>query len=155
MSIRREVVSKKELRKILRPLSDADWIEVEIEGVQGNNLDWVVLLKSEGEKIVRVGMTIPQVSYLIPGMRELSDDMLFATPYQMIDRLAQAFGAQSTCVVLDTNLDRIVAGRIELRGLGGKRFYLRMSAGDAIVYATMMSLPMYMTRGLVSYLSER
>lgn len=147
-------ISKQKIRKVLRPFRDAEWTEVTIDGIQGNNLDWVIMLKSEDGKVVRVGATIPQVTYLLPAMRELSDEMLFATPYQTIDRLAQAFGGHSTCVVLDTNLDRIVGGRVELKMAGDKRMYLQMSAGDAIVYATTMSLPMYMTKGLVNYLSE-
>jgi hypothetical protein len=148
-------IDRGKLRKTLRPFRDAEWTEVSIDGVQGNNMDWIIVLKSEEEKLVKVGITIPQVSYLLPAMRDLSEEMLFATPYQTIDRLAQAFGAHSTAVVLDTNLDRIVGGRVEMKMVGGKRIYLQMSAGDAIVYAVTMSLPMYMTKGIVNYLSER
>jgi len=147
-------IDRGKLRKTLRPFRDAEWTEVSIDGVQGNNMDWIIVLKSEEEKLVKVGITIPQVSYLLPAMRDLSEEMLFATPYQTIDRLAQAFGAHSTAVVLDTNLDRIVGGRVEMKMVGGKRIYLQMSAGDAIVYAVTMSLPMYMTKGIVNYLSE-
>jgi len=155
MNIDRVKIAKEKLRKALRPFRDAEWTEVSIDGIQGNNMDWIVVLKSEEEKLVKVGVTIPQVTHLLPAMRELSGEMLFATPYQTIDRLAQAFGAHSTAVVLDTNFDRIVGGRVEMRMLGGERIYLQMSAGDAIVYAVTMSLPMYMTKGVVNYLSER
>ena len=99
-------------------------------------------------------VTPSQVSYIVPGLKGLSDRMLFATPYQLIDRVAQAFGAHGVCIVLDTNLDRIVAGRVELRKMDGEIFFLRMSAGDAIAYAMLMGIPIYMIESLLAFLSD-
>ena len=108
-------ISKRAFRASLRPLEDAAWVRVEIDSVQGSGIDWSVILRDGDTRTIKVQATASQVTHLIPGLKGLSDRMLFATPYQMIDRVAQAFGAHSRCVILDSNLDRIVAGRIELK----------------------------------------
>lgn len=148
-------ISKAAFRESLRPLEDAAWVKMDIDSIQGNNIDWIATLKDEGERSVKIQVTPSQVTHIVPGMKGLSDRMLFATPYQLIDRLAQAFGARSVCVVLDTNLDKIVAGRVELKKSNGELFFLRMSAGDALAYAMLMGIPIYMVESLVRFLCER
>ena len=149
------LVSKEEFRKSLRPLNDAKWVEITIDSIHGNQLDWQAVLKTGDGRTIRVQITPSQATYIVPGIKGLSDRMLFATPYQTIDRLAQAFSAHSTCVVLDTNIDRIVGGRAELRKIDGEIIYLTMAAGDALAYAALLGLPVYMVERLVDYLSDR
>ena len=148
-------ISKDAFRESLRPLEDATWVKIEIDSVQGSGIDWIVTLKDEGKRVIKIQVTPSQVTHLVPGMKGLSERMLFATPYQMIDRVAQAFGAHSMCVILDTNLDRIVAARVELKKADGEIFFLRMAAGDALAYASLLGLPIYIIESLISYLSER
>ena len=148
-------ISKQKFRESLRPLHDAAWVKMDIESVQGSGLDWVAILKDEKKRTVKIQVTPSQVTHMVPGMKGLSEKLLFASPYQITDRLAQAFGAHSVCVIMDTSLDRIVAGKVELKKIDGERFYLRMAGGDALAYAALMGLPIYMIEDLVAFLSEK
>ncbi len=140
---------------MLRPVKDESWVKVEIQAVQGDGHDWVVAVATDDDRVITIGMTVSQVTYLIPAMKGLTDSFLFSTPYQMINRVAQAHGSHATCVVLDANLDRIVAGQIEMKNEDGSRYFLRMSAGDCIVFAKMHGLDIYMTEQIINYLTEQ
>jgi len=148
-------ISRQEFRRSLRPVEDMSWVKMEIENIQGNGTDWIAILKDKDDRYVKMGVTASQITHMVPGMRGLSGRMLFATPYQLIDRLAQAFGARSVCAILDCNLDKIVAGRVELKKADGEVFFLRMAGGDALAYAVLMGIPIYMVEDLVNFLTER
>jgi hypothetical protein len=152
--MRDDQISMSEFRKKMRPIGDAAWVDMSIKAINGNQLDWVATLADDDGRAVKVQISPSQATHIIPGLKGMASKMLFATPYQTIDRLANAFGAHSICVVLDTNLDRIVGGRVELMKLDGETFFLRMAAGDALAYATLMGLKVYMTEGLVEFLSD-
>lgn len=138
---------------MLKPARDAQWVEMDIKVVQGEGLDWSAVLDTIDGETVQIGLTPAQVTYLVPALKGIAEDFLFCTPYQMINRVAQLFGCHPTCVVLDTNLDQIVAGQIEMVKNGKERFFLRMSAGDCLVFATMHGLKIYMTKQVVSFLT--
>jgi len=145
----------KELAKHLLSPKDYEWEEMTIEGVEGSEMDWSTSITSESMRIsISVNVTPMQASCIICSVKDLDDMMLYPSPYQVIENLLTIFKASANCVIIDSNSNDLLMGKIEMTLPGGETIYHTLSAGDALAFAATTHSPVYMLRGLVNRLTE-